>query len=412
MKWRNDAGTDIGKITKDGRVTAPNLTELVVNGKDRGAMGDGVADDSSAIYAAVAAASAAGGGTVYLPAGTFRVASRIGLKTRVNIKGAGRGATVIKAAAGVTSAVLLGASGDAVSDATYEDFTIDGDYTASSVAIGQAIQITTGQRCQFRRLLIRDTARSAVSLASHTDARIEACEVARNGLDGNTEGHSIVLNAAHRTQIVDLIASGGLGMCVSLTGSTLGAQVAGGRLTNATSPTGFEAIGVAAGSNCLRVSNVRIVDAKDNGISISSDRCTVTGCTIDGAENSPISVLGNDNTITGNVCAKGGHEVSATTYAGITVSGSRNAITGNRCFDSQATKTQDYGVLERVTGDYKPGDWQRPGRKHDSVEECRRNEFDRREQYRVDGGAAPIGVAPPNAYGRSAAANSGLSPRE
>ncbi|NKT15586.1 hypothetical protein GS495_22640 [Rhodococcus hoagii] len=55
---------------------------MVVNGKDRGAMGDGVADDSSAIYAAVAAASAAGGGTVYLPAGTFRVASRIGLKTR------------------------------------------------------------------------------------------------------------------------------------------------------------------------------------------------------------------------------------------------------------------------------------------------------------------------------------------
>lgn len=51
--------------------------ELVFNVKDYGAVGDGVADDASAIQAAINAANAAGGGTVSIPAGTYKINSEL-----------------------------------------------------------------------------------------------------------------------------------------------------------------------------------------------------------------------------------------------------------------------------------------------------------------------------------------------
>jgi hypothetical protein len=63
-----------------------------------GAVGDGVADDTAAIKLAVIAAGSAGGGTVYLPAGTYRIATNSAIAvqyTNVCIQGAGRGVTTM-----------------------------------------------------------------------------------------------------------------------------------------------------------------------------------------------------------------------------------------------------------------------------------------------------------------------------
>ena len=53
----------------------------VINVKDYGAVGNGVADDTSAIQSAVSAAASAGGGVVYFPKGTYKVTSTISILT-------------------------------------------------------------------------------------------------------------------------------------------------------------------------------------------------------------------------------------------------------------------------------------------------------------------------------------------
>ena len=53
---------------------APRLEGTIFNVKDYGAVGDDIANDTDAIRAALDACRDAGGGTVYLPAGTYRVA--------------------------------------------------------------------------------------------------------------------------------------------------------------------------------------------------------------------------------------------------------------------------------------------------------------------------------------------------
>jgi hypothetical protein len=69
-----------------------------LNVKDFGAVGDGVADDTSAIQAAINAMTA--GGVLYLPEGTYRTTSEVSVSLPINhvhIKGAQQYATVILA---------------------------------------------------------------------------------------------------------------------------------------------------------------------------------------------------------------------------------------------------------------------------------------------------------------------------
>jgi len=61
-----------------------------------GAVGDGSTDDTAAIQAAVDVAEAAGGGTVYFPAGTYKIATGVTIDSdNIHILGDGIGATVI-----------------------------------------------------------------------------------------------------------------------------------------------------------------------------------------------------------------------------------------------------------------------------------------------------------------------------
>jgi hypothetical protein len=67
---------------------------LAVNITDYGAIGDDVADDTSAIQAAIAALPA-GGGLVYFPPGTYKITSAITVRSALTLKGAGSSASVI-----------------------------------------------------------------------------------------------------------------------------------------------------------------------------------------------------------------------------------------------------------------------------------------------------------------------------
>jgi len=68
--------------------TAQTKLRETVSVKDFGAVGDGVADDTSKIQAAINAVNAAGGGSVFIPAGTYKV-GRVNPISNVDIYGEG-----------------------------------------------------------------------------------------------------------------------------------------------------------------------------------------------------------------------------------------------------------------------------------------------------------------------------------
>jgi hypothetical protein len=77
-------------VTSTGSVTERTLATRfadVVNVKDFGAVGDGVADDIVQIQAAIDAAYAAGGGLVYVPPGTYRITTSINMRSYVKLFG-------------------------------------------------------------------------------------------------------------------------------------------------------------------------------------------------------------------------------------------------------------------------------------------------------------------------------------
>lgn len=86
-------------------MTLTKATYAMINGAplnvlDFGAVADGVTDDYAAIQAAITAATNAGGGTVFIPAGTYKVNSTLTLTPissyiDVYIQGAGMGATIL-----------------------------------------------------------------------------------------------------------------------------------------------------------------------------------------------------------------------------------------------------------------------------------------------------------------------------
>src|SRR5947209_1255276 len=93
-----------------------------------GAIGDGVTDDTAALQAGITALGSQGG-VLYLPAGTYKITSKLNIyrKFGVSIQGAGKGITVIKWA-GPADQTMITANG--VRYSYFRDFTLDGSSSA------------------------------------------------------------------------------------------------------------------------------------------------------------------------------------------------------------------------------------------------------------------------------------------
>lgn len=113
-----------------------HLADIAINVRDFGAIGDGVADDSTPIQNAINHVESLGGGTVLLPNGTYLVKKSLLLPSNIHFKGNGKG-TVIKGDFGsLVDPVLIGikncdtATGyDAAENITISDIAIDSPNT-------------------------------------------------------------------------------------------------------------------------------------------------------------------------------------------------------------------------------------------------------------------------------------------
>lgn len=109
---------------------------IVASVTDYGAIGNGVADDTTAIQAAVDAAATAGGGVVHLPIGTYRLTSAINITGNgITLRGANREKSHLQQA--TTGAKILNSTGQDV-NITDLRFSYSATPTAGGVAIYSA----------------------------------------------------------------------------------------------------------------------------------------------------------------------------------------------------------------------------------------------------------------------------------
>lgn len=178
-----------------------------------GAVGDGVADDTRAIQAALDAATASGGGTVFLPAGSYRVSTRrqrgvrnyaLLVASNLTLRGAGREVSIIRLANNQRdqARIIANLHGDGSepggdSNIIYEDFTIDGNAAYQGIADSQVgISNIYTQNVRHFRIRVRDVKGTAFAEGTHfdnwysTDNSYTDCEATRTGTGSTATGFS------------------------------------------------------------------------------------------------------------------------------------------------------------------------------------------------------------------------------
>lgn len=166
--------TDVVKNARDPAVGTGSTTSFSVI--DYGAVGNGVADDTAAIQSAITAVIAAGGGTVFFPAGTYKITSGITIgSSSVFLRGAGGYASIISAPNGVDAVTFSGSyAGGGV-----EDLRIVGPgySTASS---GTGIKINNAAAIVIENVTIEGTYNGFVNQGSGAVAnRLIGVDVAK-----------------------------------------------------------------------------------------------------------------------------------------------------------------------------------------------------------------------------------------
>lgn len=170
--------------------TIQNKLRDIVSVMDFGAVGDGVTDDSAAIQSAVSSLSA-NGGEVYIPPGTYCVASPILVPAKVVVRGAGIGVTFLSATTAMTNlqAVFYAATANTVE---FQDFSILGN-TNGTLGAGTGIHVKSGSGAKIQRVYISNTTQAGIRLDEVDTALVEDCWLESCGRTGYTDNHGIML---------------------------------------------------------------------------------------------------------------------------------------------------------------------------------------------------------------------------
>lgn len=170
--------------------------------QDYGAKGDGTTDDTSAVQSAVNAVSSAGGGTVYLPAGTYKLSSAISVPNLVSLMGAGPGATTLKQTSTTANGVTYNPT--SLTYASVENLTVQGPGSGSGVGMlveanGGASSVTS---CTFLDLVITGFGSHGIELVAGVGCTLESLNVTSVG------GHAFFLSGGTANTLTACYAGG------------------------------------------------------------------------------------------------------------------------------------------------------------------------------------------------------------
>ena len=337
-----------------------------------GALGNGVQDDTTYLQGLIdsAAAEYAAGASfttrrtvVQLPRGQWAIGASLQLKTGVRLRGVGKASSIVALPALGATAMLLGTSGNTVTDAVIEDVALTGSYSTSPVA-RTGIQITNGARATVRRVHFSDLGGAGALFqglnagGGTPDSQVIDCTFDGIGLSDGTTGFGILFKdnsqrCIARGNVLKNIKGGmGIGGNGSAgTGYPLRATIVDNVISMVASTTGFEAIGWTAGCDYWMCSGNQIYDSFDNGISCSGAWANVSDNIIDGAWNHGIASAGNNNVIIGNSIRNVGKENPASAFGYISATSTTgNLIALNKGVDDQGSKTTTHGVKYITSG--------------------------------------------------------------
>lgn len=170
--WWNDLQGAVDAI--DDAVAL--LQQAAVNVRAKGAVGDGVTNDSQAINAAITEVHAAGGGVAFLPPGSYAVGSTITPKGVLTLRGAGMHLTTIKGtASGVPANFFV--NGSTRTRLTVEDLTLSLAGAAQS-AVNLSGNFGLIDSVTFRRVRFTCTADALYGalITRVNDVTFEDCE--------------------------------------------------------------------------------------------------------------------------------------------------------------------------------------------------------------------------------------------
>lgn len=333
---------------------------LFVDVKTFGATGDGVTDDSTAINDAVDSIASTGG-TIFFPAGIYSIGTRISLRSNVSLLGVGATASVLKARSGLTTGVLVGTSGSAISNVTISDLGVDGSYSTIGGAL-TGIQATNCSRVTVTRCRVINAGGQGIAFkglnsGSSRDCAVIDCYLKDIGQADPANGFGILLQSTHYSKVQNNWVYDAHGMSIGGnaaqdTGSpvapSLNAQVEGNYLEKSNAVAAYEHIGFTDGCEGWVVRGNHSINSKDNGISASSDRSIVQGNWIDSPRYHGILLLGGRHSIVSDNWVRNPGQAASNTYSGIRISdGNNSMVMNNRFYDDQgASNTMKSGVTE------------------------------------------------------------------
>jgi hypothetical protein len=166
-----NTGTTTGlEWGSSGGATAGGTVTGVYNVKtDYSALGNGVANDRTAIQNAIDACEAAGGGVVYFPEGTYMVGSGLVVdSSNVWLQGAGRGASILEKTGAFALVQFAGTAGAEthVSDCGIRNMTLRGGDNS-----GRLIDCLYGTRLLFEDLHLFGNTDIAIDMVELWDSR-------------------------------------------------------------------------------------------------------------------------------------------------------------------------------------------------------------------------------------------------
>lgn len=308
-----------------------------------GAVGDGSTDDSSAFYQALQAAAVAGG-TVYVPAGTFRVSQQYLTGNGIAVRGAGVGATTVKLKDGLSADNVF--SGTSVSDCLVADMTINcnrQNYLGATGAV--AVFFTLGSRNTIRNVRVTNAFEQGIAIAGATYTTITDVVVDNTvatlghkdiwiGKSGSTHSTGTTVDSCR------LLSSG-----VTIVSDDVSVNS-----ITATCPVAEDGpFYVGEDFYRVKVANSYFYSAGNYGIDFDfadADEtygCVISGNTCVGNHNSGIGCASNGALIVGNNCYNNGQSAGTYPY-GILIDGAGIVVVGNTCSDNQGSPTQTYGV--------------------------------------------------------------------
>lgn len=296
---------------------------------DFGAVGDGIADDTTALRNALAS-----GQPIEAREAVYKLAGLIGLPAGAEITGRGR--PVFKFV-GPMSGAQFGTAGDGV---MLRDIVIDGDKASKSFGNVWGLGLAHSGAV-IENVQVRDAKTRGVYITGSKNR-------VRGGSVTTTSGPAVQIWGGWGNTISDIDLSGNAGFGCHLDNGAHDNKLDGLHCFG----NGLELVGLTFSCYRNRISGCHAEATGDNGFSLTGYENVLMGSVALRCRHSGIYLYGSRNSVSNNLCRDNGQRflTDGSKWAGMMVVpgwgglASDNVVTGNNFIDTQPAPTQAYGI--------------------------------------------------------------------